>query len=199
MTVMFCFKLLGRSFKSLTRSICLNQRLKPFLLISLLFCLLFWQPKTAFAAIHRYDENAAQVMFRSQQSLRDSSDQAWQAVLYKQMNAGQVETFHLRLIGFPGVAEVDRTQPLQISTDSGKAWTAQQATSIDLPLNVGEFDVKQVMAELSTDTPLRLALPLKSGKTARLVAPPFVVREWRSVFEQVAQGIGNSIGLQKFI
>jgi hypothetical protein len=183
---MFCFNLQRRSLRTLACLPFLNRWLGPLLWLSLLICLLFWQPEPAFAAIHRYDENVNQVMFRSQQSLRDSSDQAWQAVLYKRLNAGQVETFHLRLIGFPGVVEVNRAQPLQISTDAGKTWTAQMVSAAELPLNVGEFDVKQVMAELNTDAPLRLAVPLQSGQIVKLVAPPFVVREWRSVFEQFA-------------
>lgn len=156
--------------------------LRLLLVLGLLMGGLILQPVAAFASVHRYNETDAQVMYRSQQSLRDMSDQAWQAVLYKRLKAGNLDTLHLRLIGFPGMAEVDRTQPLEISTNTGTLWQAKPVSEErTFPANVGEFDVQAVMSQLTIDLPLWLTLTLKNGQTVKLVAPPFIVREWRSV------------------
>jgi hypothetical protein len=186
MTVVFDQSLQVRS--PMPKQNCLHPLQRWFhllLLLGLLVGGLIFQPEPAFASVHRYDEAAAQVMYRSQQSLRDTSDQAWQAVLYKRVKAGDLDTLHLRLIGFPGVAEVDRTQPLQISTDTGTIWQAKPALEeMSFPANVGEFDMQAVMKQLTIDLPLWLTLSLKNGQTVKLIAPPFVVKEWRSIAQQ---------------
>lgn len=140
----------------------------------------FAQP--AIASTHTYPEGAAQVMYRSQQSLRDTRDRAWQAVLYKRVKSDRVDSLHLRLVGFPGVTEVSRSEPLRIAAGTGQAWTARDVLlPSSFPGNVGEYDFLEVMAQL-TDAPLRLSLPLKGAPPAEIIVPPFVAREWRQVF-----------------
>ncbi len=62
----------------------------------------------AFASIHKYPETGDRVMFRSVQSLRDNHDKAWQVVLYKRVQSGLVNSFNLRLVGFPGTVLSDK-------------------------------------------------------------------------------------------
>ncbi len=136
----------------------------------------------AIASTHTYPEGGAQVMYRSQQSLRDTRDRAWQAVLYKRVKSDRVDSVHLRLVGFPGVTEVSRSEPLRIAAGTGQAWTAPDVPlPSSFPPNVGEYDFFEVIAQL-TDAPLRLSLPLKGDRPAEIVVPPFVAREWRQVF-----------------
>ena len=142
-------------------------------------------PQPAIASIHTYREIPDQVTYRSQQSLRArGSNQAWQAVLFKRLQAGARQGIYLRLVGFPGVVEVDPSAPLQIETGTELQWQALPAidqATLTLPANVGQYDAQSFISHLTGDIPLQLKIPLKAGRTADLLAAPFVVKEWRSL------------------
>ncbi len=138
----------------------------------------------AFASVHSYPESPTQVMYRSLQTLRDATDRAWQTVLYKRLKSAQLDSVRLRLVGFPGIGELAHPAPLRIATGTGKVWAAPDVwADSSLPASVGEYDFLQVMAQLDSDTPLRLSLPLKNSRPVELLVPPFAVREWRKVFQ----------------
>jgi hypothetical protein len=153
-------------------------------LICLCWVLSCVQIPPAIAAVHTYPESATQVMYRSQQSLRDDQDRAWQAVLFKRLQHGQVQTLHLRLVGFPGAVEVAHPQPLQITTGTGRVFAApDRSDQLPLPANVGEYDFLAVITQLEQAPPLRLSLSLINDQTVDLLVPPFVVREWLQVLD----------------
>lgn len=141
--------------------------------------LLYGQP--AISLVHEYPEGPGKMMVRSLQTLRDRQDQAWQLALFKRINSGQMESVHLRLVGFPGGAEVQHPAPLRIASRD-RGWTATDVLSPDgqFPSNVGEYDVMRMMSELGNSASLELVLPLKSGDV-ELVVPPFVLKEWRQL------------------
>lgn len=150
-----------------------------FCLLVILAVMLAWQP-VALASIHEYPEGGDQVMYRSLQTLRDRSGQAWQVVLFKRLQAGQIQQLHLRLVGFPGLMEVVHPQDLQLTTG-----TAQVLIAPDFPMqtplpNAGEYDLQQVMMRLNANPPLQLLIPLKQ-RQVELLVPPFVVQEWRTI------------------
>lgn len=164
----------------------IRQWVSGLLLGGLILCiyLMVGNSQPAIASVHTYPEASGQVMYRSLQSLRDRSDNAWQAVLFKRLKLGQLDCLHLRLVGFPGFTELAHPKPLQITTGTGQVWTAADVfAESSLPANVGEYDLLQVMAQLDKDTPLRLSLPLEGERVVELVVPPFAVREWRRVFD----------------
>jgi len=140
----------------------------------------------ALASIHTYPESSTQIMYRSQQSLRDISDRAWQAVLYKRITSGKLETLRLRLVGFPGIINLDHPQKLQVTTGNGKVWKAEDILlDYSFPPNIGEYDFLEVMKSLDYDTPLRLNLYLEDSSKAEIVVPIFAVKEWRLLFDKV--------------
>jgi len=148
--------------------------------------LLLCNPQPAVASIHMYPESATQIMYRSQQSLRDDRDRAWQLILFKRLKLGQLNSVHLRLVGFPSKTEVASTQALKITARNGEVWTAVNLVEqLELPANVGEYDLLPFMRQLDTDSPLQLELPLQNKRTAKLLVPPFAVREWRSLRNKV--------------
>ena len=156
-----------------------------FSLILSLYLIIF-NSHSALASIHTYPESSIQIMYRSQQSLRDISGRAWQAVLYKRITSGQLKTLRLRLVGFPGMIKFLSSQKLQITTGTGKEWYAENVLlNSSFPLNVGEYDFLQVMKNLDCDTPLRLYLSLPDSSKAEIVVPIFAVKEWRQLFEKV--------------
>jgi hypothetical protein len=159
----------------------LAQRVLAHLWLGLLLLVLWlgWASPTA-AATHTYHERPGQTTYRSQQSLRDRSDLAWQATLFKRYSAGNLEGIYLRLVGFPGVTQVATGQPLKINTGTGLTWQAAPLLDLQtpaLPDNVGQYDFQPVLADLKGAVPLELEVPLRRG-TARLAVAPFVVEEW---------------------
>lgn len=139
----------------------------------------FSQP--AIASVHTYPESENRMMFRSLQTLRDDSDRAWQFVLFKRVHSGQVESIHLRVVGFPGAGELDHPMDLQI-TSPQQTWMAADVlpTSSPFPANVGEYDALNTVTALTSDAPLKLELPAAKSKVL-VTVPPFVVKEWRRV------------------
>jgi hypothetical protein len=142
-------------------------------LLALCLSLTAGNSQPAFASVHTYPESPTQVMYRSLQTLRDATDKAWQTVLYKRLKSSQLDSVRLRLVGFPGIGELAGTAPLRIATGTGVVWTAPDVwADSSLPANVGEYDFLQVMAQLDSDTPLRLSLPLKNSRPVELLVPP---------------------------
>lgn len=138
----------------------------------------------AFASIHKYPETGDRVMFRSVQSLRDNQDKAWQVVLYKRVRSGLVNSFNLRLVGFPGT-ELQHPVPLTVAAGDREFGTANDIWSeSDLPINVGEYDFKSIITQVETDRPLRLSLSVKGDRDRELLVPPFAVREWRLLLDK---------------
>lgn len=154
----------------------------------LLICLWSGIAGVATASVHEYPEGTGKVMVRSLQTLRDRREQSWQVVLFKRMHAGQTESMHLRLVGFPGKAEFKHPANLLIS-GSDRGWRATDIlpSSSDFPATVGEYDVLEFMTHLNSNAPLEIVLPL-SPKNAELVVPPFVVKEWRQLVEMKPSG-----------
>ena len=162
----------------------INIRLIFTLILSL--CLIIFNFQSALASIHTYPESSTQIMYRSQQSLRDISDRAWQAILYKKIESGQLKTLRLRLVGFPGMIKLAHPQELQITTGTGKLWNAEDVLiNSSFPANVGEYNFLEVMKNLDYDTPLRLNLSLQDSSRAEIVVPIFAVKEWRRLCDKV--------------
>jgi Protein of unknown function (DUF3122) len=135
------------------------------------------------ASVHTYPEGNDRVMYRSLQTLRDRTDRAWQVVLYKRMQGGQTESIHLRLAGFPGGVALEHPHSLKITTGTEHVWLAAETAPVTDAPNVAEYDLLEVMRQLTSTTPLRLTLPLEGG-AIELPVPPFVVEEWRQVTQK---------------
>ncbi|MEO1591124.1 MAG: DUF3122 domain-containing protein [Cyanobacteria bacterium J06632_22] len=139
------------------------------------------------ASLHTYHERPGQTTFRSRQSFRDRNDRAWQTVLFKRYDDTQLQGLYLRLVGFPGIADIDATRPLQVLTGTTLQWQAAPALDPQtpvLPTNAAQYDVRSVFATLTKDIPLELAIPLQNARTATVVVPPYGVQEWRQLAEQ---------------
>lgn len=146
-----------------------------------LLLLLLSVSQPAIASVHTYPEGENQTMFRSLQTLRDDRDRAWQFVLFKRVHGGQVESIHLRVVGFPGSGELKHPADLRI-TSPQQIWTAADVlpNSSPFPANVGEYDALDAVTALTSDAPLKLELPAAKSKVL-VIVPPFVVKEWRRV------------------
>jgi hypothetical protein len=142
------------------------------------------------ASVHTYHERPGQTTFRSTQSLRDRTDHTWQLILFKRYDGEQLQGIYLRLVGFPGVAEVVPDQALTLATGTRLQWLVPPALdgqTLALPSNAAQYNVAAFAQDLKGDIPLQLFVPLAGDRTAELVVPPFVVHEWREVIAAPAE------------
>ncbi len=139
------------------------------------------------ASVHVYHERPGQTTVRSQQSLRDRTGRSWQAILFKRYQADGLEGIYLRLVGFPGVVEVEPHKPLSINTGTALNWQAipqlDQSTPA-LPSNTNQYNVAAVIADLQKAIPLTLAVPLQGKAVSEIIVPPYAVQEWRELAAQ---------------
>lgn len=166
------------------------QRLVGASLCLMTLVLGLWLSEPAWASVHVYHERPGQTTVRSQQSLRDRNDHSWQAILFKRYRADGLEGMYLRLVGFPGVVNVDPQQPLTIDTGTSLTWQAHpklDPPTPALPNNTNQYDIADVIADLQQAIPLTLAVPLQGNAPSKIVVPPYAVQEWRDLAAQVVQ------------
>jgi hypothetical protein len=162
-------------------------RLLAFIGVVLVIALTLRVPDSL-GSVHTYPEGNDRVMIRSLQTLRDRADQAWQVVFYKRVQHGLTQSLHLRLVGFPGGAALQHRSALKITTGTEKVWMATETAPVTDAPNVAEYDLFEVMRQLTATTPLRLTLPVQ-GEPIELPIPPFVVEEWRKVAQSSPSGV----------
>ena len=81
------------------------------------------------AAIRQLEEAPGQMVYQSRQTLKDQHGNNWQAIAFKRIRADGETNFYLRLVDFPGVAKIDRSQPLTLTNSLGRTLTATEASS----------------------------------------------------------------------
>ena len=162
-----------------------NRCYQP-LLIGVLMTLMLWGlfPPTAHASLHTYHERPGQVTYRSRQSLRDYDDRAWQAIAFKRLQGETLQGLYLRLVGFPGIVQIDPQHPVVLLAATGQQW--QLARALDpqtqsLPDSVGQYDLQPLLGNLNKALPLEMQIPLAGGTVAEVGIAPFVVKEWLQV------------------
>ncbi|MGD1852641.1 MAG: DUF3122 domain-containing protein [Leptolyngbyaceae cyanobacterium] len=145
---------------------------------------------SASAAIRQLEEAPGQLVYQSRQTLRDQHDSSWQAIAFKRIRPDGSNFFYLRLVGFPGFTEIDRSQPLELTDSLGKVLTANDAsqqifTDAAAPEpNVGQYDLAPIVSEFQAAIPLKLTLPTTQGKPIELLVSPALVQEWQELFTQ---------------
>ncbi|MEX1315662.1 MAG: DUF3122 domain-containing protein [Synechococcaceae cyanobacterium] len=138
-------------------------------------------PAPAAAQLHAHRDEHGQPVLRSLESLRDLDHQSWQVVAYRQGPPGG--PLKLRVVGYPGKVRLDHPTPLTVWSGR-RRWQLADVTLANPQLAAdgrsaaAEFDLVPLIAELSQNRPLRLALP---GVFTELPVPPFVVAEWRAL------------------
>jgi hypothetical protein len=142
---------------------------------------------SAVAAIRQLEEAPGQVVYQSRQTLKDQHGNSWQTIAFKRIRPEGQTSFELRLVGFPGVVEIDHTQPLVLTNSLGKRLTADDVsdkifTETTQPaLNVGQYDLQPLLAQLQPEIPLKLTLPTLSGEAVNLSVSSSLMQEWKTV------------------
>ena len=121
------------------------------------------------------------LMKASSEFLRDLDYETWQLVVYK--SPLYEDKLILRIVGYPGSLRIDH--PLGLEVESGrKKWILKDITILNEELfqdrrqAAAEFDVEELINDISKNRPLRLSL---NGVFSELPVPPFLVKEWRDL------------------
>tara|TARA_B100000212_G_scaffold234879_1_gene178662 strand:+ start:173 stop:673 length:501 start_codon:yes stop_codon:yes gene_type:complete len=137
-------------------------------------------PMKSFAEVAETQING-EVIEASTEFLRDLDYETWQLVAYKTPTDNP--KLVLRIIGYPGNLRIDH--PLSLDVESGrKNWKLDDVTLSNNELvedsrqAAAEFDLDQLIQDLSQNRPLRLSL---QGVFSELPVPPFLVKEWRNL------------------
>jgi len=164
--------------KKILKSI--NKFFLKSLLLSLLMISFISLPMKVSAELAETEINS-QMMNASSEFLRDLDYETWQLVAYK--SPINNDKLILRVIGYPGSLRIDH--PLDLKVESGrKEWLLSDKTLLNDELAkdsrqaAAEFDLEQLIEDISQNRPLRLSL---DGVFSELPVPPFLVKEWRSL------------------
>jgi hypothetical protein len=140
----------------------------------------------AFATITQLEEYPGQMLYQSRQNLQDQTGQSWQAIAFTRIHPEGSSTVSLRLVGFPGSVELDHKQPLILTTSLGRRLMAQDISSeiaqgSPTLANVAEYDIKSMLPQLKSETPLQLTLPVVTGAAIELKIPFVAIEEWQTI------------------
>ncbi|MHC0067843.1 DUF3122 domain-containing protein [Nostoc sp. UIC 10890] len=142
---------------------------------------------SAAAAIRQLEEAPGQIVYQSRQTLKDQHGNGWQSIAFKRIRPNGETSFELRLVGFPGGVEIDRSQPLTLTNSLGKTLTATDVSSnifteaAKAEPNVGQYNLQPTLPHLQAEIPLTLTLPTFKGEAIRLSVPTSLVQEWQTV------------------
>jgi hypothetical protein len=142
------------------------------------------------AAIRQLEEAPGQMVYQSRQTLKDQQGGSWQAIAFKRIRPDDTAVIYLRLVGFPGTAEIDHSQPLTLTNSMGKALTAADISQemftdkTQVKPDVGQYDLQPILMQLELSMPLRLTLATLDHSEISLNVSPNVVEEWRSLTVQ---------------
>ena len=167
-----------QKMKKITNSI--NKFIFKSFLLSLLMISFILSPIQVSAELAETEINSGMIN-ASSEFLRDLDYETWQLVAYKSpINDNKLI---LRVIGYPGSLRIDH--PLDLRVESGrKEWLLSDKTLLNDELAkdsrqaAAEFDLDQLIQDISQNRPLRLSL---EGVFSELPVPPFLVKEWRSL------------------
>jgi hypothetical protein len=165
----------------------LSRLVKLSIAFALILLVGFGFAPPSYATIRTFEEAPGQVLTQSRTTLQDQSGNRWQAITFKRSKPDGNEIIGLRLVGFPGSVEIDRSQPLTLIDSLGNRATAAEAsapifTDSDNPEpHIGQYDIAPVLSSLRPELPLELQLPILGTDPIVLPIAPQTVQEWQKV------------------
>ncbi len=143
--------------------------------------------KISVSNIRELKESSGQMVYQARQTLKDQHGNNWQAIAFERIRNDGQTSFYLRLVGFPKVAEIDRSQPLILTNSLGKILTATDSSndiftdSFEPQPNAGQYNLQPVLSQLQAKIPLKLSLPIIGDEAISLSVPPSFVEEWQTI------------------
>ncbi len=154
-----------------------------------LLCCLFSAPP-ALAEIRQFHETPGHLLYQSRQTLWDGHKHSWQAIAFQRSQPDANFRIYLRLVAFPGTADIDRSRPLLLTNSLGETLEAidtssQIFTDASSPQpHVGQYDLQPILDQLRAEMSWRLSIPSSQGEPVTLFVPSMVVQEWHMLADQ---------------
>lgn len=146
----------------------------------------------AAAILRQHHENSGELHYHAHSSISDKQGMTWQVVLFPEYQADIVTKYHLRLVGFPGIAEFIHPQPLEIITAQGEVFNAADINTFSTPApNVGEFDLTEILPMLPDQGALKLSAILKDNQDLSLKLPKSILIEWKLLVNEIISDVAN--------
>ena len=141
----------------------------------------------ATAVLRQHHENSGVLHYHAHSSLPDRQGMTWQVILFPEYQADIITKYHLRLVGFPGIAEFIHPQPLEIITAKGEIFNAADLNTVSSPApNVGEFDLTDILPILPEKGSLKLSTILQNNGDLSLKIPESILIEWKLLAREVS-------------
>ena len=142
----------------------------------------------AAAVLRQHHESPGVLRYHAHSSLKDKQGMTWQVVVFPEPQSSNLVTnYHLRLVGFPGMAEFIHPQPLEIITVQGQVLNAADLIGGSSPApNVGEFDLTKVLPLLPEKGSLKLSTILRGDRNLSLKIPESILIEWQWLAKELA-------------
>jgi hypothetical protein len=129
-------------------------------------------------------------IYKSRQLLKDQQGGSWQAIAFERILPDHQDSIYLRLVAFPGTANIDHSKPLIITNSMSETLTAVDVSKdmfmdgTEITTDSGEYDLQPILMQLESAIPLRLILATLDQQEIVLNVSPVVVEEWRSLTVQ---------------
>lgn len=142
------------------------------------------------AVIRQLEEAPGQMVYQARQTLQDQHGNSWQVIAFKRIRPDHATAIYLRLVGFPGTAELDHSQALTLTDSLGQTLTATDISQemfsdkTQVELNAAEYDLQPILMQLEVGIPLSLLLPTLNQPDITLNVTPEIVEEWKSLTTQ---------------
>ena len=160
---------------------------KILLLISL--ATLFWFSSNlivfpASALLRGHHQSPGILRYHAQHSIKDKQQRAWQIILFPDDQKSTEVQYYVRLVGFPGLVEVNHPQPLEIVTAEGSIFFAPDVFDLSNSVsNVGQYNMTKILSQLSFSGSLKLIFSVNTDKQTTqdiaLKIPQSVLTEWQ--------------------
>lgn len=146
---------------------------------------------TTQTAIRQVEEAPGQIVYQSRQILKDQLGNSWQAIAFKRTLVGSSDRIFLRLVGFPGIANIDHSQPLSFTNSLGKTLIAVDVSrdmftdQNHVKPDAGQYDIQPILMQLAPAIPLRLVLMSVDQSEITMNIPPASIEEWQLLVKAV--------------
>lgn len=149
----------------------------------------------AHATIRQLEEAPGRMIYQSEvyqsrRTLKDQEGRSWQAIAFQRTFPDQMDSIYLRLVGFPGSANIDHSQPLKLTDSMGKTLTAADvshdmfADQAQIEPDIGQYDLQPILMQIELTIPLRLSIPTLDQSEITLDVSSDLVEEWQSLAVQ---------------
>ncbi|MGK7942719.1 MAG: DUF3122 domain-containing protein [Crocosphaera sp.] len=159
----------------------MNRKIFKFIV---LLTLIFSLTQPAYAVVKESAIPPDIILYKSMQTWRDTSNNPWEVIFFKEIKGDKKPKINLRLVGFPDLFEFEHPQPLIIKIREDLIIKVPDVFAKDQDAfspNLGQYDFQLIMNQLESNNFWLLELPLKYNQSSTIKIPYFMLEEWQKI------------------